>query len=78
MAFGEVDGTPIAVSGGEDRTVRVWNLLTGQRVGSPFTGHTDRVWAVAAGLVGGVPVAVSGSRDETVRVWSLSFPAPGS
>ena len=35
------------VSGSDDRTVRVWDLATGNPVGDPLTGHTGGVTAVA-------------------------------
>ena len=59
------------VSGTVDRTVRVWDLGTGNGVGGPFTGHTGGVTAVAVGELDGRPVVVSGSVDRTVRVWDL-------
>ena len=37
----------MVVSGGEDATVRVWDLASGTPVGDPFTGHTGAVFAVA-------------------------------
>ena len=49
MAVGELHGRPVVVSGSSDSTVRVWDLGTGHRVGDPFTGHTDAVFAVAVG-----------------------------
>ncbi len=57
-----------AVSGSYDRTVRVWDLATGQsRV---LEGHGDVVKAVA--LTADGRTAVSGSWDKTVRVWDLA------
>ena len=71
MAVGEVDGAPVAVTGGVDGTVRVWDLRTGAARGEPLGGHTAEVKAVAVGMVDGIPVAVSGGSDGTVRVWNL-------
>jgi WD40 repeat protein len=71
VAVTEVDGTPVAVSGGADGKVRVWDLRTGAARGKPLTGHSRRVSALAVGELHGTPVAVSGSHDGTVRVWDL-------
>ena len=79
-------GRPVAVTTGDDSTVRVWDLATGTPAGEPLTGHTDTVAAVATLLLpDGRPVAVTGSNDGTVRVWDLTsgacthlLPLPGS
>jgi WD40 repeat protein len=71
VAVTEVDGTPVAVSGGADGKVRVWDLRTGAARGKPLIGHSRRVSALAVGDLHGTPVAVSGSHDGTVRVWDL-------
>ncbi len=76
VAVGRLDGRPIAVTGSDDYTVRVWDLATGQPVGEPLTGHTDRVNAVAVGQLDGRPIAVTGSDDYTVRVWDLTTGQP--
>ena len=62
-----------AVSGGEDGTVRVWDLVTGQQQAA-LTGHTDWVRAVAVTADGAR--AVSGGDDGTVRVWDLATGQP--
>ncbi|MEU9629515.1 MULTISPECIES: AAA family ATPase [Streptomyces] len=71
LACTEVNGRPIAVTGSQDLTVRMWDLITGDPVGTPMTGHTKEIEAVACTEVNGRPVAVSVSRDQTVRVWDL-------
>ena len=57
-----------AVSGGDDGTVRVWDLEAGT-VLHALTGHDGGVWAVAVSADG--RRAVSGGDDGTVRVWDL-------
>ena len=62
----------MVVSGGDDRTVRVWDLATGAPVGDPFTGHTGGVARWRSAELDGRPVVISGSDDGTVRVWDLA------
>jgi WD40 repeat protein/DNA-directed RNA polymerase subunit RPC12/RpoP len=58
----------LAVSGSDDRTVRVWDLSTGVCVAT-LEGHTGWVRCVAVTSDG--RLAVSGSDDRTVRVWDI-------
>jgi mono/diheme cytochrome c family protein len=58
-----------AVSGGEDGTVRVWDLVSG-RERRRFVGHRDEVNAVAFAPDG--KHVLSGGADRTVRVWNVS------
>ncbi|MGV9383509.1 caspase, EACC1-associated type, partial [Nonomuraea sp. NPDC003707] len=67
-----LNGKTIAVSGSNDRTLRVWDLATGKQLGELLTGHTGPVWAVAVGTLNGKTIAVSGSIDRTLRVWDLA------
>jgi WD40 repeat protein len=72
IAIGEVDGAPVAVTGDNKGTVRVWDLRTGVTRGKPLRGH-PKGWVskVAIGEVDGAPVAVTGDTEGTVRVWDL-------
>ncbi|MGO9506546.1 MAG: protein kinase domain-containing protein [Mycobacterium sp.] len=58
----------IVVSGGQDQTVRVWDLANGACLHT-LSGHTRWVTSVAVSADG--RVAVSGG-DSTVRVWDLA------
>ena len=60
------DGHAI-VSGGDDRTVRLWNADTGTSIGIPLTGHTDAVTSVAFSPDGRLVVS---SPDATLRLWA--------
>ncbi len=62
-----------AVSGSDDKTVRVWDL-EGNQPPRVLEGHMDRVKAAALSSDG--RRAVSGSWDETVRVWDLEGSRP--
>ena len=54
----------------------MWDLATGTPIGSPLTGHSGAVNAVAAAELDGRPVVISGSSDGTVRVWDLATGTP--
>ncbi|MFH8407413.1 caspase family protein [Streptomyces sp. NPDC018019] len=71
VAVGDLDGRPIAVTGGHDKTARVWDLATQQQVGEPLAAGIG-VSAVAVGDIGDYTVALTGGVDGTVEVWDLS------
>jgi WD40 domain-containing protein len=71
-----LNGRPVAVTGGDDGTVRVWDLASGTAVGEPLTGHTGWVRSVAVGTLDGRPIAVTGGFDQTVRMWGLASGTP--
>jgi WD40 repeat protein len=56
------------VSGSSDKTLRVWDLESGQTLRT-LEGHTDTVWRVAVTPDG--RRAVSASADKTLRLWDL-------
>jgi WD40 repeat protein len=71
------DGRTLLASGGNDKTVRLWDPTTGELVGTPLTGHTDIVQAVAAvSLPDGSTLLASGGDDGTVRLWDPTTGAP--
>ena len=75
VACTEIDGVPVAVTGGDDKTVRVWNLRDGSPIGRPLTGHADGILAVACTEIDGVPVAVTAGGTQ-VWIWNLRDGAP--
>ncbi|KAJ3331922.1 POC1 centriolar protein A [Blyttiomyces sp. JEL0837] len=62
-----IDGRLI-VSGGEDKTVRLWDMKTGRGLRT-LEGHANTVNAVAVSPDG--LWVVSGSKDTTCRVWDV-------
>ena len=67
------DGKTI-VSGGEDKTVRLWDLQ-GNLIGEPFIGHEGSISSVAFSPDGKTIVSSSAdiysSGDKTLRLWDL-------
>merc|ERR1711974_448283 len=59
--------SPIIASASFDKTIKLWNLYTGECVGT-LEGHTDFVTCVRAV---GDRTLVSASNDKTVKVWDL-------
>ncbi|WP_371780188.1 protein kinase domain-containing protein [Streptosporangium subroseum] len=72
IAIGRMKTTPVAITGGDDTTTRVFDLAGGRQLGDPLTGHTGWVRSIAFGELRGAPIALTGSDDDTVRVWDLT------
>ena len=56
------------VSGGEDKTVRIWNLKAKTQE-AVLQGHTDLVTSIA--ITSDSKYIVSGGKNNTVRIWNL-------
>ncbi|GAA4627382.1 hypothetical protein GCM10023196_039340 [Actinoallomurus vinaceus] len=65
------DDRCLAVTGGDDATVRVWDLRTGAQVGDPLSGHKGSVETVRTAVLDGRHVALSAGRDGRINVWDL-------
>lgn len=81
IAVANDDGVPLAVSGGTDGHVRVWNLRDSEPVGYLTHGLDEdryqRITALAVGeLNNGEPFVVSGGGDGSVRAWNLASRTP--
>lgn len=64
-------GRAVAVTGGQDGTLRAWDATTGTPLGAPVLAHTAKVGAVTLTEVAGAPVAISASADGTFHTWPL-------
>jgi len=58
----------LVVSGGCDRDVRVWDVMSGQ-CKFVLHGHSSTIRCLK--VLDGRPIAVSGSRDSSLRVWDI-------
>jgi WD40 repeat protein len=55
------------VSASENRSIRVWDVLTGI-CRSTMVGHTDRIWSLGFSSDGSL--LATGSSDKTTRLWN--------
>ena len=61
------DGQTLA-SGGDDKTIEVWNLKTGENIRT-LNGHTEKVTSLAITPDG--KTLASSSDDNTIKLWNL-------
>ena len=69
-------GRKIVISGIDDGTVRLWDLLSGKQLGEPLVGHSECVLAVAGAVRDGRLVAVTGSDDGVLRIFDVATGLP--
>lgn len=74
VATAEVDGRLVALSGGSDQAVRMWDAAGGQALGEPVTGHWGT--ALTTTVLDGRPIALTSGTDMTVRLWDLAAGRP--
>ncbi|MCT7994495.1 serine/threonine-protein kinase [Laspinema olomoucense] len=58
----------ILVTGSWDKTIKVWNVATGQLLRT-LMGHQEAVWSVAVTADG--KTLASGSSDQQIKIWNL-------
>ncbi|MEO3852571.1 trypsin-like peptidase domain-containing protein [Streptomyces sp. B8F3] len=63
------DGETLA-TGSADKTVRLWDVASGEQRGEPLTGHDGGVRSVAFSPDGST--LATGSRDDSVRLWDVA------
>jgi WD40 repeat protein len=76
IALAAIAGREVVASGSHDRTIRLWDAHTGERIGAPLEGHAGGITAVALGAIGDRAVVVSGSEDRTIRLWDAHSGEP--
>ena len=67
------DGRKI-VAGSADKTIRMWDAVSGNSIGEPLRGHNKQVTSVAFSPDG--TRIVSGSADNTIQLWDAATGQP--
>lgn len=76
MGAALIDGRPVAVTGGHDDFLQVWDILAGEQIGKPLTGIEPVARALAITKVGDRAVVLAGGDDTAVHMWDLATQEP--
>jgi WD40 repeat protein len=74
----DVDGRDVLVSGGDDGTVRRWDLATAAPIGEPVTGIAGRVTNLAAVRLGDRPVVLVRGFDGLIHSFDAGSGTPAA
>lgn len=69
LAFAEIDGKPLALTGGTGGTARLWDLHSRSEIGHTLDGHSEEIRSGALGKLNGRLLAVTAGTDTTIRLW---------
>ncbi|GIE35142.1 hypothetical protein Ait01nite_081870 [Actinoplanes italicus] len=76
MACGATNGRPVAVVGGADGSVTLWDLAAGESLVVQPPGGRDLVSAAACCVLDSVPVAITGCGNRWLKIWRLDTGEP--
>ncbi|MEV0399203.1 hypothetical protein [Actinoallomurus sp. NPDC050550] len=76
MGAALVDGRPIAVTGGDDDFLQVWDIRGGEQIGEDLTGIEPCARAIAIAEPAGRAVVVAGGDDARLHLWDLATQEP--
>jgi WD40 repeat protein len=71
VACATLQGRPVALSGGDDRTARIWDLETCLQL-AVLSGHSKAINAVTFFTMRDSPMIATGGDDGTVRIWDAA------
>jgi uncharacterized protein YoaH (UPF0181 family) len=71
------NGQAIAITAGDDGTIRLWDLQARVPLTDPLPAHKDRVQQLATTtLPNGQAIAITAGDDGTIRLWDLQARVP--
>ena len=74
IAFVRVSGRDVVVTGGLDKTVRLWDVATGEAIGTPFAAHTGEITALLPTRWGDEAAVISVATRGAPRMWMIGAP----